>query len=479
MVDRRKFLLSGTAALAGAGFGAAPVQAFANGPEASRFGRAGENGPGNEKPDGCDSRASLPDLGFLKDTPLFDPERARFFLDKEGLDALVVTHPANVYYLTNHWPQLDRMGFSDSSLAIWSRDPQRPLTLIMHAFSYFYTVSPEAYFTDRLVFPYTQPTGPAAEAGAEPPSAPARGLRVMDESLMTARETHRQRSLEGARPSSADASWALAKALRELRLTRATLGIDDQRLEPLMRAREIPAEVRPAENTLRRIRMAKSPVEIQLMRLAAQQNVEAGMAAAREARVLGSSQALRSLFYAEAARRGNSGVFMVINGVSSEVIDEPLAEGMAFSIDCVSHCRHYHGDFARTIFIGEPRAQMRRATEAIGIAWQEIREQLRPGMRFAAVSEIGRASIRKQGLDLPVSFRPHSVGLFHTDHPQPSLIEPRRPEELELEENMILSVDCPVLQAGQGGTAHLEDLMLIGKHGAEAIHDVPPGVIVV
>lgn len=48
-----------------------------------------------------------------------------------------------------------------------------------------------------------------------------------------------------------------------------------------------------------------------------------------------------------------------------------------------------------------------------------------------------------------------------------------------LEENRILSVDCPILEAGMGGTAHLEDLLLIGPHGAEAIHEVPPGVIVV
>lgn len=58
----------------------------------------------------------------------------------------------------------------------------------------------------------------------------------------------------------------------------------------------------------------------------------------------------------------------------------------------------------------------RRAPDAI--AWQDIREQLRAGLRFADVTRIGRESIRKQGLDLVVSFRPHSVGPFHTDHPK-------------------------------------------------------------
>ena len=43
---------------------------------------------------------------------------------------------------------------------------------------------------------------------------------------------------------------------------------------------------------------------------------------------------------------------------------------------------------------------------------------------------------------------------------------------------MILSVDCPVLDTGIGGTAHLEDLVLIGPTGATPLHDVPPNVLV-
>lgn len=419
-----------------------------------------------------------PDLGFLRDQPLVNAERARFFLERENLDALVVTHPANVFYLSNHWPQLDRMGFSDTAIAVWPRDPGAPVTLVMHAFSWYYTAAPESAFVERLVFPYTQPAADAAP-GAEPPAAPARGMKTIDSRQLTERERHRQASLDAARPAAADAGWALARALRELGLERARLGIDDARLAEAMRLRGIDAGTRAAENTLRRIRMAKSPAEIRLMRLAAQQNVAAGMAAVRRTRELGSTRSLRAAFYAEAAQRGNRGVFMVVDGASTEVIDEPLRDGMAFSIDCVSECRHYHGDFARTVFVGEPSAYMRRATTAIAVAWREIQQQLRAGMRFADVTRIGRDCIRKQGLDLAVSFRPHSVGLFHTDHPQPSLLEPRLPEELVLEENMILSVDCPVLEAGIGGTAHLEDLMLIGAQGAEPIHEVPPGVIVV
>jgi Xaa-Pro aminopeptidase len=427
------------------------------------------------------AKARVPDLGFLRDEPLMDAERTRHFMREAGVDALVVAQPANVFYLTNHWPQLDRMGFTGSAIAVFPADPKRPLALVMHAFLYYYTHSPESEFEGRLVFPYTQPVnaGSGLGAGEEPEAAPARTLKVADPELLTPRERHRRAMFATAKPASADASWALTKALRALGLEGARLGIDDPALEWTVRSRGLEAELADGENLLRHVRLAKSPVEIRLMRLAAKANLEAAMAAARQARELGSTRQLRAQFFAEAAARGNHGVFMVINGSSAEVIDEPIGEGMALSIDCVSTARHYHGDFARTVFVGEPRPSMQRACTAIRRAWSDIQEQLKPGLRFADIPRIGRESLKKQGVSLTVSFRPHSVGLFHTDHPQPSLIGPRGPEALVLEENMILSVDCPVLEAGLGGTAHLEDLMLIRQEGAEPIHEVPESVIVV
>ncbi len=425
---------------------------------------------------------TIPDLGFLRDTPLVNDERLRFFMREAGLDALVVAKPANVFYLTNHWPQLDRMGFEGSAIAIYPADPARPVAMVMHAFLYYYTHSPESLVTDRLVFPYTQPADPAAALptdGSEPAAAPARTMRVQDPELLTDRDRHRVRMLSLAQATSADASWALAKALGALRLASARIGVDEPALEAALRLRGVAAPVAPAENVLRRARLSKSPGEIRLMRLAAQANVEAAMAAAGRARELGGSRRLRAEFFAEAARRGNIGHFMVISGTSAEVLDEPLVDGTSVSIDCVSTCRHYHGDFGRTVFVGEPREGVKRAAKAVANAWDELRAQLRAGMRFADVPRIGREALRKQGADLTVSFTPHSVGLFHTDQPQPSLLGPRTPDALVLEENMILSVDCPVFEAGLGGTIHLEDLMLIRKDGAEPIHEVPPPVIVV
>jgi Xaa-Pro aminopeptidase len=422
---------------------------------------------------------TMPDLSFLRDTPLCDPDRMRHFMQAEGLEALIVSHPANVFYLTNHWPQLDRMGFEGSGIAIFPRDPQKPITLVMHAFLYYYTHTPETNFRDRLVFTYTQPADPTATGEGEPAAQAARTMRIADPALVTPRDTHRAEMFARARPPSANASWALKKAMTELGLSNGVVGTDDPILDATLKLRGFTGTTWPCENTIRRARLAKSPAEIKMMRFAAQANVDAAMVAAGKARALGTTRKLRAEFYAQAALRGNIGHFMVISGVSSEVVDQPMIDGTSISIDCVSTCRFYHGDFGRTIFIGEPPVSVTRAARAVSTAWNEIREQLRPGMRFSDIPRIGRASLTRQGADISVSFSPHSVGLFHTDQPQPDLIGPRSLDALVLEENIVLSVDCPVFMAGLGGTIHLEDLMLIKNGRGEALHTIPAPVIIV
>ena len=420
-----------------------------------------------------------PDLSFLRTTPLADRERLSFFMKAAGLDALIVAHPANVFYTTNHWPQLDRMGLEGSGIAIVSADAKVPPALVMHAFLYYYTHTPETEFRDRQVFTYTEPKGPGVGEG-EPEAAPARTMRVVDEARVTPLDRHRVDLFARSTGPSADASWALIKAVKALGLDGKRIGIDDSALAEALARRGFAGTTAPGENVLRRARLAKSPAELRLMRIASAANVAAAMTAASRARELGTARRLRAEFYAEAARRGNLGHFMVIAGSSSEAYDQPLVDGSSVSIDCVSTCRFYHGDFARAIFVGEPPVAVRRAVDAIQVAWHDIRDQLRPGMRFADVPRIGRESLKKQGADLSVSFTPHSVGLFHTDHPQPSLIAPRVVEEMKLEANMVLSVDCPVFMAGLGGTIHYEDLMLIRDGApAEPIHAIPPPAIIV
>ena len=171
---------------------------------------------------------------------------------------------------------------------------------------------------------------------------------------------------------------------------------------------------------------------------------------------------------------------MQIDTANSEIYDAELKEGAAFSIDAVSQAFHYTGDYGRTIFIGEPDHSMKKATEAIAIGWDAVREILKPGVRYSEIRSIGREAIKKAGYDFGVAVTPHSVGLSHTDEPGrdgPGAFWIK--DDLILEENMIISVDMPVLNTGIGGSAHLEDLTLITKDGNEQINDIGERIIVV
>lgn len=152
---------------------------------------------------GGNSSVAAPDLSFLRDSPLMNGDRARFFMEQEGLDAIVVAQPANVFYVTNHWPQLARMGYSHSMFGVVCRDPLRPVALIAHGFGYYYSHSDEAAFANRIVFTYTQPESgeKAAAATDDPPAAPPFMLRIVDEALVTPRERRRRESLGRDRKS--------------------------------------------------------------------------------------------------------------------------------------------------------------------------------------------------------------------------------------------------------------------------------------
>ncbi len=116
---------------------------------------------------------------------------------------------------------------------------------------------------------------------------------------------------------------------------------------------------------------------------------------------------------------------------------------------------------------------MQNAADAIALGWDAVREFLKPGVRYSEIRAHGRAAIKKAGFDHLVAVTPHSVGLCHTDEPGrdgPGAYWVK--DDLVLEENMVISVDMPVLHSGMGGTSHLEDLTLITKDGNVQINDI-------
>ena len=398
---------------------------------------------------------------ILRSAPPINLERAFEVMEREGLDGLVVLDPVNLYHLTGLWPVTSRMGFPLNAYAVLSRDPRQPIAIVAAEFAYYYLIADHGFEYPAEFFLFSMTTGVATQVfpdlGQAPLSAGERARRAAVQAAV------------GRQALSADAGSALLKALRSLGLDHGRIAVDSPGITHIVAAAGLPVETVPAELTLQRIRLVKSPRELELMRIAATANAAAALAAAQTARAGASYRELRSSFYAEAARRGNRGVFMVIGGVSAEGVERTLRDGDAFLFDAVSEGAGYHGDFARTVFVGEPDAAMRRVTAAITLGWSAVRDALRPGLRFSEITALGRETLRKAGHDFRVAFGPHSVGLYHTDAAGLG--------DIVLEPGMVISVDCPVMQTGLGGSAHLEDLSLITATGSEPIHPVSAPIV--
>lgn len=450
MIDRR-FAITGLAATAGAAALASTAQA---------------DNHGMQKP--APSSLAMPRL-----EPRMNMAQAFKVMEQLGLDALILGDGINLYHASGYWPITDRMGHAPSTFAVVTRNDTQPISVVLSSFTYYYQMADVHRSDDYPVYLYTAPTGEVDDNG-DPIALPVSGFRDRKEVAMDPVESRRASLASAAEKEKgawAGAKYAMAKVLKDLGLNKATLAVDHPTGRALLQDTAPEATLVDADTALRRIRPVKSDLEIQLMRQASAVNVEAAMEAVKAVRAGALYHELRAEFFAQAAKRGNRGVFLVVDRTSSELFDAPFRDGQAFLIDAVSELQGYHGDYGRTVFIGEPSKAMQRATKAMGDAWTEVRHALKPGMRFSEIISLGQTTLKKMNVDYTVSFTPHSVGLYHTDHVGMAGAAAFR-EDPVLEKDMIISVDCPLLEAGVGGSAHLEDLMLITEDGSEPIHDV-------
>ena len=391
---------------------------------------------------------------------LIDRSRVSSLLGKAGLDALVLTEPENVYYATGIWPPLEPMGLRESSIAIVPRNPADPVAYITYQFIYYYAVADSPPSVN--VEPYLV-TGPHIE-GAAPPMVYAPG----DTATVTPRERNRRDRIAAIPRFHATITDAASRALASRGLLDGRLGFDSLAGFDLLSHCAASASTRDARNIVKHIRLVKTPDEIALMRIASAANVEAALATARKMRDLGSIRSVRSEFFRRVSALGNTPRFMAVDGVINIDVEGELREGTSVLIDCVSHHAGYHGDFGRTVFIGEPPTRIREAVAAISTAIEDLGPMLRPGLKFSEISALGQGILSKFG-NYAVPFGPHSVGLAHTEQPMADV--DGGVLDIELETGMIISVDCPLLEADTGGTVHMEDLVLITPDGAVAIHD--------
>jgi Xaa-Pro aminopeptidase len=414
--------------------------------------------------------------------------RAESLMASRGVDALVAAQPVNVYYLSNFWTVLQKMGFEFASLAMTVRGHPERDALVASAAQIWRLANDDLDFPPQVF----ACTGPAnwrewLEAGGTPAGstaalvgAPATPWPSRPEAeLSRIEQAWAQASRRIAGHEAPTSIHGMARALTEAGLARGRIATDDPRLGPLLAQAGLDGlRVECDPNLFRRLRVVKSDAEIALMRIAARNNADAAIAMARAIEPGMTMREIESAFGVETARRGSESVFVVAGG-TGYLPHGRIVRGQPFLIDAVSRYRWYHGDFGRTVIVGEPDAATRRRVEALRVGWRAAFEALRPGRRYEQVRAAAFEAMRRDGYgDVMTVAHPHSVGLQHTDEPFRDGLPFDVKDDLVLEENMTLTVDFPHIELGWGA-AHLEDLVRVTRDGAEPLAAMDDPLIVV
>jgi Xaa-Pro aminopeptidase len=277
------------------------------------------------------------------------------------------------------------------------------------------------------------------------------------------------------------ALWALVRALKASGLLRGTVAIDDMAIVPQLQHMGL-TDVKfvPGGNVFKRIRVIKSEQELAMMRVAQGNNAAAAMAAARALDAGMTYAEFQRRYEVECAAQGSVAGFILLGFTQALLPDDEVVRGKSYMMDAFSQFQGYYGDFARTVIVGEPSAEVMRRFKAQQIGRSEGFAKVRPGVSFRDVQEAARLAMIKAGMpeDTCRAITLHSVGLQHVDHPNPMELPFEAAKDLVLEENMTVTLDLPYLQLGWGA-GHNEDMLLVTSNGYKVLNDESDPLVIV
>lgn len=405
---------------------------------------------------------------------LLNRERAQAVLADVGVDVLLATSPANVAYLSGYY-----------CLSHWTN----PGTLVLAA------LAPAADPGPVVVAPAMELDAWAEEPAADgefrpygkPAAAVGRAVGVPAEDLVADDRFIYDHGFAGE--TAAGAVDALVAALVERGHTRATIALDESGLTYSARQALVDrlpdATIVDGAAVFKRIRMVKTPVEVERLRAA---TVVAGdsIAAALDGIAPGvTEREVWQAYNAEVASRGAGTTFAVINfgrrtGHTHTIpSDYRLRPGDVVKFDGGCSYQMYQSDIGRTKVVGDPTDELARVYEALHVGQQTGIAALRPGVRPSEVFESTMAAVKDAGLpDYQRHHVGHGIGLEVYDMP---VIQPAASasefggtgaNDDPIEAGMVFCIETPYYVLGSYGMI-VEDTVVVTPTGARYLTDLP------
>ena len=414
---------------------------------------------------------------------LINFERAYHIMAEEGIDGLVALHPLNVFYLGNHLGYKSKLGLQHPGYAVMSRNEKKPVLLVLSVVDQWHIANQERDYPNTTFY-----TGPVdwpkyqnnPNLWSQPPvSGGGIQWRTYSDSLSPREKGWLAMDRKQKGEHAASSGWGLVKALKESGLSKARIAVDDIRIKSMLKKLGMEdVHCIDGDNIFRKIRMVKSPVEIEFMRAAAIANQTAIHNTLTQVLPGATTTDIEHIFRIEAAKLGAEMEFFS-TGTYGGMRNGEIVQDEPVMIDGVSKIDGYCGDYGRTFVYGSPsRAVTQRVTQ-LDAARQAIFEMLKPGVRYSDIQAVAKKAMKGAGLPSDVIARatPHSVGLTHTDEATRDDLPFPVKDNITLTEGMVITVDLPCYELGWGST-HLEDITLITKQGAEVLATADSPIVI-
>jgi Xaa-Pro aminopeptidase len=361
--------------------------------------------------------------------------RVRGALDALTLDALIVTTPANIRYLTNH------IGSAG--------------TLVVTAGAMHLLID----------FRYEE----AVRALQRSPSA-CPGLRAW--------------------PVPASHDEALLAALIDIGV--ATAGFEAANLtvarhDWLVRsaaARSAAMALRATERVVEQVRLRKDATEIAILREAARRIADVAAAAFRAVRAGATERAVAGVLEAamrEAGYERTAFDTIVASGPNAALPhyragDRVLEARDLVVLDFGGVLDGYCCDLTRTVSVGAPTREAQRVYGAVRDAQRAAIEAIKPGVAASTVDTAARSVLERHGLGEAFGHGTgHGLGLDVPEEPRISKPRPDVPVVL-LEPGMVFTVEPGAYLPGWGGV-RIEDDVLVTENGCEVLTSVPRDLV--
>jgi Xaa-Pro aminopeptidase len=266
----------------------------------------------------------------------------------------------------------------------------------------------------------------------------------------------------------------LAEVLREKGLAAGRLGFEPSFLTADFYAeltKALPeAEFLPCEPLFQRVRMLKTPAELELLTRAALATEHALMATYATVRPGETERSLVARLGANILQAGaDTPAFLYLTvGPNTgyahpDPTDQPVVSGDLIKSDCGGFFSGYYSDIGRTAVVGRASPERRSVYQRLMEVHRSTIAAMRPGTPASKVYQVAVEGYRQVEIPFGLPFAGHGLGLYIHEMPMLSA-----GDDTPLQPNMVFAVETRVRWPGQEGY-HIEDLVVIREQGPEVV----------